>query len=61
MSKASPTREQVMHALAQAYCHERNASKEMDIDLVVAMADEIMKVFDADGDVSTREDEPDAG
>jgi len=50
-----------MHALAQAYCHERNANKEMDIDLVVAMADEITKVLEQHGAVSTGEEEAKRG
>jgi hypothetical protein len=48
-------REEITHALAQAYCHDRNADKEMDIDLVVAMADEVMKVLDQHGCVAARE------
>jgi hypothetical protein len=51
------TREELMHALAQAYCHDRNSNKEMDIDLVVAMADEITKVLERHGAVSTGEDD----
>lgn len=51
------TREELMHALAQAYCHDRNSNKEMDIDLVVAMADEITKVLEQHGAVSTGEDD----
>jgi len=39
------TRDDILHALAQAYCHDRNAQKEMDVDLLVAAADEIMKVL----------------
>ena len=50
------TREEIMHALAQGYCHDRNAQKEMDVDLLVAMADELMKVLEQHGAVSTRED-----
>jgi hypothetical protein len=50
------TREEIMHALAQGYCHDRNAQKEMDVDLLVSMADEIMKVLDQHGDVPTGED-----
>jgi hypothetical protein len=53
-----PTREAILHALAQGYCHDRNTDKEMDIDLIVAMADEVMKVLEANGAVPTREDEP---
>lgn len=56
----SPTisREDIMHALAQAYCHDRNAQKEMDVDLLVAQADEVMKVLEQHGAVSTGKDEP---
>jgi len=50
------SREEILQALAQAYCHDRNANKEMDIDLVVAMADEVMKVLEDHGAVSTGED-----
>ena len=50
-------REEITHALAQGYCHDRNAKKEMDIDLVVAMADEVMKVLEQHGAVSTGEDD----
>jgi hypothetical protein len=53
-----PSREDIMHALAQGYCHDRNAQKEMDIDLLVAMADEIMKVLEQHGGVSAGEDKP---
>ncbi len=52
------SREELMHALAQAYMHERNAEKEMDIDLVVAMADEVTKVLEQHGAISTGEDQP---
>jgi len=52
-----PSREDILHALAQAYCHDRNANKEMDIDLMVAAADEIMKVLGQHGAVSTGEDD----
>ena len=52
-----PTREDILHALAQAYCHDRNAEKEMDMDLLVAMADEVMKVLEQHGAVSTGEDD----
>jgi len=51
------TREDIMHALAQAYCHDRNAQKEMDVDLMVAAADEVMKVLEQHGALSTREDD----
>jgi hypothetical protein len=51
------SRDDVLHALALAYNHDRNSEKEMDIDLVVAMADEIMKVLGQHGDVSTGEDD----
>lgn len=50
------TREELMHALAQAYCHDRNSHKEMDIDLVVAMADEVTKALEKHGGVSAGED-----
>jgi hypothetical protein len=60
------TREEIMQALARAYCHDRNAKKEMDVDLLVAMADEVMKALGQpkekdDGAVSTREDGDDSG
>lgn len=50
------TRKELMHALAQAYCHDRNSHKEMDIDLVVAMADEVTKALEKHGGVSAGED-----
>jgi len=50
------SRDDVLHALALAYNHDRNSDKEMDIDLVVAMADEVMKVLGQHGAVSTGED-----
>jgi hypothetical protein len=40
------TREEIMRALARGYCAERNTEKEMDIDLVVAMADEVQKLIE---------------
>ena len=54
------TREDIMHALAQGYCHDRNADKELDVDLLVAQADELMKVLQQHGALSPREntDEP---
>jgi hypothetical protein len=55
------TRDDILHALAQAYCHDRNAQKEMDVDLLVAAADEIMKVLEQHGAVSTGEDGANAG
>ena len=50
------TREDIQQALARAYCHDRNAKKELDIDLIVAMADEIMTVLEQHGALSTGED-----
>ena len=50
------TREDILHALAQAYCHDRNCDKEMDVDLLVAAADEVMKVLIQHGAISTGED-----
>ena len=50
------TREDILHALAQAYCHDRNSDKEMDVDLLVAAADEVMKVLIQHGAISTGED-----
>jgi hypothetical protein len=45
-----------MKALARGYCTERNADKEMDIDLIVAMADEVQKLIESEnGSVSTGE------
>jgi hypothetical protein len=55
------TREQVMRALAQGYMHDRNAEKELDVDLLVAMADEVMKALEEHGAVSTTEEDPDGG
>ena len=39
------TREEIMQALARAYMHDRNANKELDVDLLVAAADELMKML----------------
>lgn len=36
---------QLYGALARGYCSEKNRSKELDSDLIVAMADEVMKIF----------------
>jgi hypothetical protein len=52
------TRDDILHALAQAYCHDRNAQKEMDVDLLVAMADEVTKVLEQHGAIPTGKDEP---
>jgi len=35
--------EQVRQALARGYCHPENASKELDADLIEAMAQEVVK------------------
>jgi hypothetical protein len=40
------TREEIMQALARGYVAPRNAQKEMDIDLIVAMADEVQKLIE---------------
>jgi hypothetical protein len=55
------TREEIMRALAEAYNHARNVEKEMDIDLIVAMADEITKVLEQHGAISPGEDGDNAG
>jgi len=54
----SLTRDEIMQALARGYTHDRNSDKEMDIDLVVAMADELTKVLEEHGAISTGKDEP---
>ena len=51
------TRKEIMQALAQGYMHDRNAQKELDVDLLVSMADEIMKVLEEHGAVSPGEDD----
>jgi hypothetical protein len=54
--KSGITRDEIMKALARGYCQERNAQKEMDIDLIVAMADEIQTLIEDEyGPVSTGE------
>ena len=52
----SVTREEIMQALARGYVAPRNAQKEMDIDLIVAMADEITTLIEDEyGPLSTGE------
>jgi len=58
---ADITRVEIMEALAQAYNHARNVQKDMDIDLLVAMADEITKVLERHGAISPGEDGGNAG
>jgi hypothetical protein len=36
---------QVRQALARGYCHPANASKEVDADLIEAMAQEVVQTF----------------
>lgn len=59
-------REGLMQALARGYTHERNSDKELDVDLIVAMADEVTAYVvevigevvgvQKDGSVSSRQD-----
>jgi hypothetical protein len=45
-----------MQALARGYVAPRNAQKEMDIDLIVAMADEMQRLIEDEyGPISTGE------
>lgn len=39
------TRDDIIGALARAYCHDANARKVLDADLLVAAADEIMELL----------------
>jgi len=50
-------REDIMQALARGYTHKRNSDKELDIDLIVAMADEVQALIEGEyGAVSTGQD-----
>jgi hypothetical protein len=54
--KSGISRDEIMKALARGYCQERNKDKEMDIDLIVAMADELQTLIEDEyGSVSTGE------
>jgi hypothetical protein len=56
MANIGVTREEIMQALARGYVAPRNTQKEMDIDLIVAMADEVQKLIEDEyGPVSTGE------
>lgn len=49
-------RQEIMQALARGYTADRNTEKEMDIDLLVAMADEIAALIEEEyGPLSTGE------
>ncbi len=40
------TKEEIMQAVARGWCHEKNSSKTMDVDLAMAIADEIALALD---------------
>ena len=51
-----------MQAMARGYMTERNDKKEMDIDLIVAMADEVQKLIEAEhGSLPAGEDGANTG
>lgn len=39
------TRDDILQALARAYCHDANTRKQLDADLLVAACDEIMELL----------------
>ena len=37
--------EQVRQAVARGYCHSKNSHKELDADLIIAIAKEVVKIL----------------
>jgi len=53
------TRDDIVQALAQAYSHDANSRKVLDVTLVQSMADEVMLVIDRlIGELTKKEDLP---
>jgi hypothetical protein len=44
-NKINDFEQELLGALARGYCHDKNADKVLDADLILAMAEEVLKIL----------------